>query len=186
MQYSIGDRVRFMDFDGDGMVTAVLPHGLLEIEVEGMSMRVSAGEVVPVNARDGEDESLLYDGNTNLSRFKQCAVPAHRSVPTGKKSGRQSDTMEVDLHLDRIRQKYPASRNVPDEDALYVQLDVFEKSMSEAFRRGVRTVILIHGKGRGVLRSELLRRLREYPGVVVRDASALRYGSGALEVNISL
>lgn len=94
--------------------------------------------------------------------------------------------MEVDLHLDRIRQKYPASRNVPDEDALYVQLDVFEKSMSEAFRRGVRTVILIHGKGRGVLRSELLRRLREYPGVAVRDASALRYGSGALEVNISL
>lgn len=94
--------------------------------------------------------------------------------------------MEVDLHLDRIRQKYPASRNVPDEDALYVQLDVFEKSMSEAFRREVRTVILIHGKGRGVLRSELLRRLREYPGVVVRDASALRYGSGALEVNISL
>lgn len=184
MQYSIGDRVRFMDFDGDGMVTAVLPHGLLEIEVEGMSMRVSAGEVVPVNARDGEDESLLYDGNTNLSRFKQCAAPAHRSVPSGKKVRRQADTMEVDLHLERIRQKYPAARNVPDGDALYLQLDVFEKSMAEAFRKGVRTVVLIHGNGRGVLRSELLRRLREYPGVTVREASVLRYGSGAIEVVI--
>ena len=58
--------------------------------------------------------------------------------------------------------------------------------MAEAFRKGVRTVVLIHGNGRGVLRSELLRRMREYPGVTVREASVLRYGSGALEVNISL
>lgn len=182
MQYNIGDRVRFMDFDGDGTVTDVLPHGFLEIEVEGMRMRVAAGEIVRVNACEGEDEIRLYDGNTQMSRFKQPAVIAPHSVSSGKKAGRQAEIMEVDLHMDRIRQKYPASRNVPDADALYVQLDVFEKSMAEAFRKGVRTVVLIHGNGRGVLRSELLRRLKEYHGVVVRDASMLRYGSGALEV----
>ena len=186
MQYNIGDRVRFMDFDGDGIVTAVLPHGCLEIEAEGMRMRVSAGEVVRVGAGSGEDERTLYDGNTDLSRFNQRPAPVPHSVPSGKKARRQADTMEVDLHLERIRQKYPAARNVPDGDALYLQLDVFEKSMAEAFRKGVRTVVLIHGNGRGVLRSELLRRLREYPGVTVREASVLRYGSGALEVNISL
>ena len=172
MQYNIGDRVRFMDFDGDGIVTAVLPHGCLEIEAEGMCMRVSAGEVVRVGTGSGEDERTLYDGNTDLSRFKQRPAPVPHSVPS--------------VHLERIRQKYPAARNVPDGDALYLQLDVFEKSMAEAFRKGVRTVVLIHGNGRGVLRSELLRRLREYPGVTVREASVLRYGSGALEVNISL
>ena len=106
------------------------------------------------------------------------------SASTRKGSSRQAEVMVVDLHLDKIRLKYPAARNIPDEDAFYVQLDVFEKSMAEAFRKGVRTVVLIHGNGRGILRSELLHRLREYPGVVVRDASMLRYGSGALEVVI--
>ena len=110
MQYNIGDRVRFMDFDGDGIVTAVLPHGCLEIEAEGMRMRVSAGEVVRVGAGSGEDERTLYDGNTDLSRFKQRPAPVPHSVPSGKKARRQADTMEVDLHLERIRQKYPAAR----------------------------------------------------------------------------
>ena len=184
MQYSIGDSVRFMDFDGDGKVKAVLEHGFLEIEVEGMRMRVSEREVVRVEADEGKDERLLYDGNTQVSRFKQHPADVRHSASARKRSSREAEVMVVDLHLDKIRLKYPAARNIPDEDALYVQLDVFGKSMAEAFRKGVRTVVLIHGNGRGILRSELLRRLREYPGVMVRDASMLRYGSGALEVVI--
>ena len=92
--------------------------------------------------------------------------------------------MEVDLHIEKIRERYPAARNIPDSDALYVQLDVFEKTMAEAFRTGLRSVVFIHGSGRGVLRSELLKRLREYPGAVVQEASPLRYGNGAIEVFI--
>lgn len=184
MQYNIGDIVRFMDFEGDGKVTAVLGRGFLEIEVEGMRMRVSEREVVRVEADEGEDERHLYDGNTQVSRFKQHSTAVRHSASTRKGSSRQAEVMVVDLHLDKIRLKYPAARNIPDEDAFYVQLDVFEKSMAEAFRKGVRTVVLIHGNGRGILRSELLHRLREYPGVVMRNASMLRYGSGALEVVI--
>ncbi len=184
MEYRAGDRVRFLDFEGEGRVTAVLPHGLLEIEMEGMRMRVTSGEIVPVEAENIEVERHLYDGNSQLSRFKQHPDRPQRSLPSGKKAQCREDVMEVDLHMESIRQRYPAARNVGNGDALYVQLDVFEKSMAEAFRKGVRTVVLIHGNGRGVLRSELLRRLREYPGVTVRAASALRYGSGAIEVSV--
>ena len=60
MQYNIGDRVRFIDFDGDGIVTAILPHCCLEIEAEGMRMRVSAGEGVRGGARGGVDGGSLY------------------------------------------------------------------------------------------------------------------------------
>lgn len=54
--------------------------------------------------------------------------------------------------------------------------------MAEAFRKGMRSVVFIHGHGRGILRSELLKRLKEYPGTVVQDASVLSYGDGAIEV----
>ena len=149
MQYNIGDSVRFMDFEGDGKVTAVLEHGFLEIEVDGMSMRVSEREVVRVEADEGKDERLLYDGNTQVSRFKQHPADVRHSASARKRSSREAEVMVVDLHLDKIRLKYPAARNIPDQDALYVQLDVFGKSMAEAFRKGVRTVVLIHGNGRG-------------------------------------
>ena len=132
MQYNIGDSVRFMDFDGDGKVTAVLEHGFLEIEVEGMRMRVSEREVVRVEADEGKDERLLYDGNTQVSRFKQHPADVRHSASVRKRSSREAEVMVVDLHLDKIRLKYPAARNIPDEDALYVQLDVFGKSMAEA------------------------------------------------------
>ena len=186
MEYSPGDRIRLMDSVEDGRVVAVPDSSTLVIDVDGMTMRVSVTEVVPVPAGDLSEERHIYDGNSQAAGFKERQHSAVKAVRSGKKAMREAGTMEVDLHLERIRQKYPAARNVPDGDALYLQLDVFEKSMAEAFRKGVRTVVLIHGNGRGVLRSELLRRLREYPGVTVREASVLRYGSGALEVNISL
>lgn len=183
-EFKIGDRVRFMDFDGDGTVVALPQRGMLDIDVEGMRMRVSVSEVVRLSAEDCAHERQLYDGNNQISRFKQPQPPVAHSLPSGKKAQRQAGRMEVDLHIEKIRERYPAARNIPDSDALYAQLDVFEKSMAEAFRKGLRSVVFIHGNGRGVLRSELLKRLREYPGAVVQEASPLRYGNGAIEVFI--
>lgn len=184
MDYSIGDRVRFMDFDAEGTVTAVCGPELLEVEVDGMRMRAHCSEVVATEAASNEQEREMYGGNGRISRYKPCAGPPRAAVRSGRKAARMAETMEVDLHIDKIRQRYPAARNVPEGDVLYIQLDVFDKSMAEAFRRGVRSVVFIHGNGRGVLRRELERRLRDYPGVTASDASPLRYGSGAMEVFI--
>ena len=184
MDYSIGDRVRFMDFDAEGTVTAVCGPELLEVEVDGMRMRAHCSEVVATGAASNEQEREMYGGNGRISRYKPCAGPPRAAVRSGRKAARMAETMEVDLHIEKIRERYPAARNIPDSDALYVQLDVFEKTMAEAFRKGLRSVVFIHGSGRGVLRSELLKRLREYPGAVVQEASPLRYGNGAIEVFI--
>ncbi len=184
MGYEIGDRVRFMDFEGDGHVVSVPQGGRMDIEVDGMRMNVSVLEVVPVYEEDPAEERHRYEGNAQVSRFKQQAIPGRSPAVKGRKARTRPDIMEVDLHIGKIREKYPAARNIPDEDALSVQLDVFEKSMAEAFRKGVKYVVFIHGNGRGVLRRELEKRLREYPGVSVCDASPLRYGSGAMEVTV--
>lgn len=184
MKYSIGDRVRFLDFEGEGRIVAVFPSGFLEIEVEGMRMRVSAREVALAGGQDGEEERHLYDANSHVSRFKHPAVNKVYSGSGTKQNGSRDEVTEVDLHMDKIRRNYPAARNVHDDMALHVQLEVFERAMAEAFRKGTRTVVFIHGNGRGVLRSELMKRLREYSGVEVREASWMKYGSGALEVTI--
>ena len=165
--YRTGDRVRFMDSVEDGTVVAVPDSSTLIIEVDGMRMRVSVTEVVPVPGVNLLEEQHLYDANTQAARFKGRQMSAVRAVRSGK---------------DAVRRKYPAARNIPDEEALSVQLEVFEKGMAEAFRKGVRSVVFIHGNGRGVLRSEVIKRLKDYPGVTFCEASLLRYGCGALEV----
>lgn len=172
-----------MDFDGEGSVVAVFPSGFLEVEVDGMRMRVSPQEVVRTGARDKDEEMRLYDASSHASRFKRTEDKL-RSGAGAPKSLNREDVMEVDLHMDSIRRRYPAARNVHDDMAMSAQLEVFDRAMADAFRKGIRTVVFIHGNGRGVLRSELMKRLRKYSGVVVRDASWLKYGSGALEVTL--
>lgn len=178
--YRTGDRVRFMDSVEDGTVVAVPDSSTLVIEVDGMRMRVSVREVVPVPSGDVSEERHLYDANNQVSRFK--VEKASTFSRSSKNVAHGTGTMEVDLHMDAVRRKYPAARNIPDEEALSVQLEVFDKGMAEAFRKGVRSVVFIHGNGRGVLRSEVIKRLKDYPGVTFCEASSLRYGCGALEV----
>ncbi len=182
MTFSVGDRVKFLDFGESGTVVAVLDDASLVIDVDGIDMRVSVKEIVRVGKESCADEVRLYDGNSQVSRFK--AVPDKRvnAVRSGKKAHRAASAMVVDLHIGSIRQSCPAARNIPDSDVLFVQLDVFEKSMAEAFRKGVSSVVFIHGNGRGVLRSRIIERLKEYPGVTYCTASPVRYGSGALDV----
>ena len=138
MGYSPGDRIRLMDSVEDGRVVAVPDSSTLVIDVDGMTMRVSVTEVVPVPAGDLSEERHLYDANSQAAGFKERRHSAVKAVRSGKKAMREAGTMEVDLHMEAVRRKYPAARNIPDEDALYVQLEVVDKSMAEAFhfRRG--------------------------------------------------
>ena len=184
MEYSPGDRIRLMDSVEDGWVVAVPDSSTLVIDVDGMTMRVSVTEVVPVSVGDLSEERHLYDGNSQAAGFKERQHSAVKAVRSGKKAMREAGTMEVDLHMDAVRRKYPAARNIPDEVARLDQLVVVYTRIAEAFRKGLRSVVFIHGNGRGVLRSGLIRKLKEYPGVTFGEASLLRYGSGALEVFI--
>ncbi|HIZ85416.1 MAG TPA: Smr/MutS family protein [Candidatus Coprenecus stercoravium] len=183
--YKAGDRVRFMDSGESGTVVDVVDVSTLSIDVDGMVMRVNVSEVVPLSSDSMSDEEQMYDtgGRTVSYKVTADARPV-KSVRSRNNVRHGEDRMEVDLHIEAVRRKYPAARNIPDDDVLYVQLEVFDKSMAEAFRKGARSVVFIHGNGRGILRMEIMKRLRDYPGVTCSPASALRYGSGALEVFI--
>lgn len=183
MDFRAGDRVRFMDFECDGFVKSV-GDGFLVIESEGMVMRVKPSEVVPVGSENPDEEQSMYAANNNVSGFKPVPSYGRRRVKKCSGGRMRNDTMEVDLHIEKIRSIYPAARNVQDNEILPLQLSVAEDSIAEAYRKGIKTLVLIHGNGRGVLRSELERLLRNYPGITYRDASAFRYGTGALEVTI--
>ena len=82
MTFSVGDRVKFLDFGESGTVVAVLDDASLVIDVDGIDMRVSVKEIVRVGKESCADEVRLYDGNSQVSRFTcECCKEREKGSP---------------------------------------------------------------------------------------------------------
>ena len=70
-------------------------------------------------------------------------------------------------------------------DMLQLQLDKFHAVIAENSRRKGQKIVFIHGKGEGVLRSEIMKALKmRYKTFYVQDASFREYGFGATMIVI--
>jgi DNA-nicking Smr family endonuclease len=72
----------------------------------------------------------------------------------------QRDT--VDLHLEEI---HSGKAKIPPQDALFHQLEKFELELSNAIAAGKFELRVIHGLGKGKLKSEIYRILDKHPNV---------------------
>lgn len=90
--------------------------------------------------------------------------------------------IEVDLHINQLVDN---TNGLSRADMLQLQLDTFEKTMKANIRHRGQKIVFIHGKGEGILRAEIEKRLRrQYPQCQFTDASFQQYGFGATQVTI--
>lgn len=89
---------------------------------------------------------------------------------------------EVDLHIEELLDNYSGKENF---ELLTIQMNYFNKMMESAIANKFRRIIFIHGVGNGKLKSEIINRLKErYPDLKYTDASMLKYGHGATEIEL--
>ena len=82
----------------------------------------------------------------------------------------------IDLHIHILTKDY---EKMDAAQSLHFQIEAFESYLNEAIRTGVPHVYVIHGKGKGRLREEVHRRLRDNPQVVrFEDGYHEGYGTG--------
>lgn len=86
---------------------------------------------------------------------------------------------EVDLHIDLLVER-PA--DLAPREAFEIQMHYFRTCFNHALAHHVKKVTFIHGVGRGILRDEILKALRDYDNIAVMDAPMRKYGTGAIEV----
>ena len=67
-------------------------------------------------------------------------------------------------------------------DILTIQTETAKKHIDFAIRNRIPKIVLIHGVGDGVLKSEINFMLGRYDGVTFQDANYQKYGLGATEV----
>jgi len=93
-----------------------------------------------------------------------------------------NEIVEVDLHIDSLLETTSGMSNT---DILEYQLKVFNEYMTQHLQKKNSKIVFIHGKGDGVLKSALLKELRnKYKNCFVQDASFQEYGYGATMVTI--
>lgn len=89
---------------------------------------------------------------------------------------------EVDLHIDMLT---PDSAKLQPHEAFELQMRYFRTCMNHAMANGVKKVTFIHGVGKGILKDELQKELKQYPGIYTLDAPMSKYGVGAIDVYFS-
>lgn len=102
--------------------------------------------------------------------------------PARKHEQPKNQVLEVDLHINELLDN---TNGLSHKDMLDCQLKEFRRVMDENLKNKGRKIVFIHGKGEGVLRSELLKELkRVYKNCTWQDASFREYGFGATMVTV--
>jgi hypothetical protein len=85
-------------------------------------------------------------------------------------------TLEIDIHFEKINQ---SRDRMNDAEKLSYQLRFFEEKLNEAITEGYERLVVIHGKGTGRLRKEIIKIAREEYGLRYEDTVHDKYAGGA-------
>ena len=164
-----GDKVSFLDEVGTGVVQRVLEDGSVEVETEdGFDMIYQPEQLIHTTSPEE------YEARP-VERTGEVKAPV---LPL--KTKKKEDFLEIDLHIEELLDDW---RHMTNTAIVRLQLEKFAYWMEEARERRIKRLIIIHGVGSGVLRSEIRKRLDEvYTGLEYFDASFREYGFGATEV----
>jgi DNA-nicking Smr family endonuclease len=120
-----------------------------------------------VSAADIKQQLFQKENNERPRIIKKAQLP---------------EIIEVDLHIHELIDNNAGMSNA---EMLQLQLDKFHSVLAEHKNRKGQKIVFIHGKGEGVLRSEIEKQLRNrYKPYSFQDASFSEYGFGATMVTI--
>jgi len=87
----------------------------------------------------------------------------------------------VDLHIGELLENFT---DLTPHEILKYQMDYFTRCIESAAEKNFRKVTFIHGVGHGVLKSNIIRKVKEYEQAESHLASIEKFGVGAIDVSI--
>ena len=139
--------------------------------------------VYPIVRQDIPEKELLISA-AELQQAMQQKVHEDRRVPQTivKKKVTDSSILEVDLHITELLDN---TNGLSNADMLDYQLEKFHEVLAKYAANKGQKIVIIHGKGDGVLRKAIEKELKtKYKQYYYQDASFREYGFGATMVTI--
>tara|TARA_Y100000589_G_scaffold202929_1_gene191503 strand:+ start:8095 stop:8625 length:531 start_codon:yes stop_codon:yes gene_type:complete len=167
----IGDKIKFLDSEGGGEVISILENIYVILTNEGFEEKHSINTIIKVN--DELEKSLK---NTYIPNgFKKL------TKDTKKRSILKSKTpliWEIDIHIENLVDNIHLMNS---HEIVDYQLNKCENIIHKALKAKIHKLVIIHGKGKGVLREEVHNLLKSYQ-LDFKDSDFIRYSGGATDV----
>jgi dsDNA-specific endonuclease/ATPase MutS2 len=169
MLFKPGDKVRFLDEEGEGIVINSQDIETTIVSIDGVQVPFLTNKLIPV-----PDEK----------KYKQVYFPKEKERVINKKPSKNNKNpfREVDLHIDSLIDNLSGYSK---GELLEIQKRHFKNELEKAIRENQKKIIFIHGKGEGVLKNEICLILSKYENIEYYDAPFHKYGYGATEVKIN-
>ncbi len=191
MDFKVGDKIKFLDQVGEGVVKEILGDSEVLIEdqdgfdykvhVSSILKSVSASEERMLYDKAMPSDTQIFDKDVNREKLEAAQDKFHDQYQE-KIPFKDPEVMEVDLHIHELIDNTSGMQN---GDMLDHQIRHFERMMKIAERKKFTKVVFIHGVGEGVLRAEIRRLIEQfYPNCSFRDGNYREYGIGATQIHI--
>jgi len=122
----------------------------------------------------------------DASKIEQ-AMKEKKDLPTDKPfiekpQKKHDEIIELDLHSNQL---LDSTAGMDNTAILLYQLETFRKTIEQHKNRKGQKIVVIHGKGEGVLRNAIIQELKtHYKHYLYQDASFREYGFGATMITI--
>lgn len=197
IKFRIGDKIKVIDDDLSGVVVKVNADEITVENEHGFEEVYSANEILPDIALEEEietqkeeekevvksqkevyEEQIKENFTKNADAYRAKLEEKYKVKP--KVSKKRKGTFVLDLHYGQL-ENY--SKQLPTQFILKRQVKTAIDGIIKAKEEGYSKIILIHGKGRGVLELEIKKWL-DKEGYYHYDADFSRYKLGATEVEL--
>jgi len=185
--FNIGDRVSVIHDNITGVILSIKAHKALIEDTDGFERHYKVSELVALSK---DVYNVDHVAASEFIAAKAIEHPRKVLVQNNKKT-KQSvnymDSYEIDLHIEIL---YPEATHWATADILQKQMIACRAFIEKAVANKSKKVVLIHGKGEGVLKNEIYRYLNRiedtfHIGISYSDADFRTYGTGATQVNFN-
>ena len=137
------------------------------------SVLVSICEIVAMRR-----ENEFVEKSEHKVETQKSIIVTHNNFIDKHKTN--EDSAEIDLHIGELKENFS---HLSKLEILRIQLDYFEKCLESALQNNIKRMVIIHGVGQGILKSEIRKAFKKYD-IEFFDAAIAKYGVGATEARV--
>lgn len=171
MPLNPGDEVAFLNEAGGGTVVRVVGDRAVIEDEHGFEREVYVAELIRLSGKEALRKQLLSGEPPEDPTAKKRAPAA--------KAESKPEEEEIDLHIHALTDSH---RHLSNREIVLIQTEHFRRAFDDARNRRLRKLIVIHGVGKGVLKEEIRKMIRDTDRCSFEDADYLKYGRGATEI----
>lgn len=173
----VGDKVAVLDEAVEGTVISIKNNEITIETTDNLLMTYFVNEIIKL--QNTSELNNVFSSKSYSEVIREKSQPKKKQIPKMKASKKDEFVLEVDLHIEKL---VPSTKGLNNYDILNFQMEEVKRKVDFCIKNRLPKMVLIHGVGEGVLKSEIEFYLGRFDNIAYQDASYRKYGLGATEV----